>query len=124
MKQEYWETCRQAWQQYAPNLTKENFVGGYGYTPLDISRRIINMLEGGCRQGSFGYGQYYYGRPMVECSDYRTPISKFYLCGSSSHPGGAITFAPGYNAASVIAEDLGLKKWCPPFASWRNYLTG
>ena len=36
------------------------------------------------------------------------------MCGSSCHPGGNITGAPGYNAAKVIAESLGLKTWWNP----------
>ena len=50
-------------------------------------------------------------RPTDELAQYRTPIPGLYLCGASQHPHGYITFGPGYNALSVIAEDLGLDKW-------------
>lgn len=123
-RHDYLDRCIERWKEYAPNLTPDNIAGKASYTPLDITRRIINMLEGGCRSGSFGYGQYYYGRPFPECNDYRTPIEGMYLCGAGSHPGGAITFAPGYNCTNVIAEDFGIKKWWPPFTAWTSYLTG
>ncbi len=42
---------------------------------------------------------------------YRTSVNAPYMCGSCCQPGGSITFAPGYNAVNVIAEDLGLKRW-------------
>jgi hypothetical protein len=30
-----------------------------------------------------------------------------YMCGSSTHPGGGVMGAPGYNAAGAILRDLG-----------------
>jgi phytoene dehydrogenase-like protein len=53
-------------------------------------------------------------RPLPELSQYRTPLAGLFLCGSSCHPGGNITGAPGYNAAGVIARDLGLTPWWHP----------
>ena len=37
-----------------------------------------------------------------------TPVAGLYLCGGSTHPGGNITGLCGYNAAAVLAADLGL----------------
>jgi phytoene dehydrogenase-like protein len=34
-------------------------------------------------------------------------IDGLYLAGSGAHPGGAVTGAPGYNAARAVLEDLG-----------------
>ena len=45
---------------------------------------------------------------------YRTPIDRLYLCGASQHPGGSFHGQPGYNAAGVVADDLGLDKWWDP----------
>src|SRR5262245_34731928 len=41
-------------------------------------------------------------------------IEGLYLTGSSRHPGGNITGAPGYNAAQIIARDLGIDLWWNP----------
>ena len=40
--------------------------------------------------------------------------SGLYLCGGSTHPGGNITGLCGYNAARVIAADLGKGIWWNP----------
>ncbi len=40
-----------------------------------------------------------------------------YLCGASSHTGGAVTGSPGYNAANVITKELGVAKWWQPVPS-------
>lgn len=115
IKEAYFETIAARWREYAPNLTEDVYLGKYCYTPSDIENRIINMVGGGCRQGSYGNGQWYYGRPFPEANSYRTPVEGLYLCGSCCHPGGSIHFGPGYNCANAIAEDLQFEKWWPPY---------
>jgi len=41
-------------------------------------------------------------RPNSKCAGYETPIKGLYLSGSSSHPGGGLTGAPGYLAAQIL----------------------
>ena len=53
-------------------------------------------------------------RPFPGCSQYRTPVKGLYICGSSTHPGGNVTGAPGYNAAGVICRDQGIDPWWKP----------
>ena len=43
----------------------------------------------------------FFMRPIPGWSRYRTPIAGLYLCGAGTHPGGGVTGAPGYNAAST-----------------------
>ena len=57
--------------------------------------------------------QFFANRPLPGLGQYRTPISKLYMCGASTHSGGMITFGPGYCATEKIAEDLGIEKWWP-----------
>jgi phytoene dehydrogenase-like protein len=45
-------------------------------------------------------------RPLPGWSSYRTPIQGLYICGSSAHPGGGVTGAPGRNAAMAVLEDI------------------
>ena len=45
-------------------------------------------------------------RPLPEISNYRTPVKGLYLASASTHPGGGVTGAPGYNAANAVIEDL------------------
>ncbi len=107
----YSERCVETWRRYAANVNRENILGKYVYTPLDIERKLSDMVEGSFKQGSYTPLQMGYFRPNDRCSQHRTPIFGLYLCGSSCYPGGMITAGPGYNAAGVIMEDLGGVKW-------------
>lgn len=115
IRESYFEKMADRWRDFAPNLTNDVFLGKYSYTPSDIENRLINMVGGGCRQGSYGNNQWYYGRPFPEANSYRTPIEGLYLCGSSCHPGGSIHFGPGYNCANTLSEDLGFERWWPEY---------
>ena len=96
--------------QYAPNM-KEILLWHSFFTPLDIENKFHDMVMGSYKQGAYLPLQMGYNRPNEYCSRYRTPIKSLYLCGSSCHPGGMIIWGGGYNAAGVIADDLGIKRW-------------
>ena len=65
--------------------------------------------------GAFTNGQIGFDRPFPGAGQYRTHLPGLYLCGSCCHPGGNITGLPGYNAAQVVLDDLGIKAdWPPP----------
>ena len=113
-RDEYAEKVLDAWRPYAPNLTQENVLGKYLFTPLDIERRSATMVRGSHHVGAYLPEQLGINRPHPDVSDYRTPIGGLYLCGASSHVGGAVTGGPGYNAANAIADDLKIEKcWTP-----------
>lgn len=101
----------EAWRGYAPNLTEDNILGEYTFTPLDISRRNINMVRGAVQSGAYDPDQSGINRPHPELSGYRTPVKGLYLCGATTGPGGGLSGAPGYGAANVIAEDLKIRPW-------------
>ena len=111
---EWFERQLGVWRQYAPNLTDDNILSRNSTTPLDIERHDRNMYEGDWMVGEYSGDQALENRPFPGWGHYRTPVSGLYLCGSSCHPGGNITGAPGYNAAQTIARDLGLKLWWEP----------
>jgi phytoene dehydrogenase-like protein len=122
IKDEYMHKVMDRWREFAPNMTPENVVYEYAYTPLDTERTLINMVHGDAHQGGYLHGQTAEGR-----QPYKTPIENLYMCGSSCHPSGAITFAPGYNAVNTIAEDYGMERWwkkpdfldgVTPFKNW------
>ncbi|MBI3090420.1 MAG: NAD(P)/FAD-dependent oxidoreductase [Candidatus Tectomicrobia bacterium] len=110
-KEAYADHCLEVWRQYAPNMNAENILGRYIYSPLDISRNTISMFRGSQMHGSVGPHQMGAFRPFPGWSGYRMPIKRLYLCGGSTHPCGGVTGAPGFNAAGVIADDVGVKKW-------------
>ena len=95
------------WQKFAPNLDENNILSTDSTTPLDIERHDKNMYCGDWMVGEYSGDQALENRPFPGWGQYRTPIDGLFMCGSSCHPGGNITGAPGYNAAKVIAESLG-----------------
>jgi len=103
----------ESWATATDNLSSRTILHRRVTTPLDLERSFINMIDGGINMGQLSPDQSGVNRPDVELSSYRTPIEGLYLCGSSSHPGGQLTGANGYNAARRIAEDLGITPWWP-----------
>ena len=74
-------------------------------TPLDMEREW-GLLHGCIYQTDMTPDQLFSLRPVPGWSGYRTPIRGLYNCGSSAHPGGGVTGAPGRNAAMSALEDL------------------
>jgi phytoene dehydrogenase-like protein len=103
--------CMEMLKEYVPNLTDDNILWHYITTPLDIGNKFADMVKGSYKQGAYLPLQMGYLRPNEDCSQYGTPIDNLYVCGASAFPGGLITFGPGYNAATKIAEDLGIERW-------------
>lgn len=114
VKIDYAQRCFEKWREYAPNLGEANILFKIGFSPLDIERRLVNMKRGSIKHGAYNMLQMGYLRPNESCSSYRTPIKGLYVGGSSVYPGGMILLGSGYNAAKVVAEDLGAKVWWTP----------
>ena len=102
------------WSRFAPNLADGAVFDAFTRSPLDTERALPNMRQGDLLVGSFAADQVGYHRPFAGAGQYRTPVAGLYLCGGSAHPGGNITGLCGYNAASVVADDLGLRPWWDP----------
>jgi phytoene dehydrogenase-like protein len=96
---------------YTTDFDPATIVRRYDYTPVSIEQKIPQMKRGSFKHGAYVMTQMGYSRPNVQCSSYKTPIDNLYVCGASTFPGGMITFGPGYNAAKVVAQDLGLNIW-------------
>jgi phytoene dehydrogenase-like protein len=101
------------WSEFAPNL-KGAVLDAFTRSPLDTERNLPNMVRGDLLVGSFANGQVGWNRPFAGAGNYRSPVPALYLCGGSTHPGGNVTGLCGYNAARVIATDLGRKVWWNP----------
>ena len=97
------------WREYAPNLTDDNILGSYFYTPNDYVAHLPNMRGGDIFMGAFSSDQVMYNH-----FGYRTPVEGLYYAGSAAHPGGAISGGAGYISARLICEDLGLVPWWEP----------
>jgi len=106
----YGQRCIDAWAEYAPNVNGA-IIESAPYTPLDISRRMINMVRADWMGGLIDLSNMLTERPFPDLSQYKTPFDGLYMCGATQHPHGFITFAPAYNALQVIAQDYGLERW-------------
>jgi phytoene dehydrogenase-like protein len=102
------------WSEMAPNLVRGIIADQFVLNPADTETTLPNMRRGDLLVGSFVNNQVGYHRPFAGAGCYRTPVPGLYLCGGSTHPGGNITGLCGYNAARVIAADLGKRIWWNP----------
>jgi phytoene dehydrogenase-like protein len=89
--------------EYAPNI-KSLILHKHIMTPWDLER-TFGLTGGHIFHGELALQQLFFLRPSAKWSKYRSPIRNLYMCGSSTHPGGCITGAPGRNAALAILED-------------------
>ena len=87
-------------ETYAPGF-KSLILHQQTLTPLDFEQ-IFGLTEGHLYHGEMALDQILWMRPIPGWARYRTPIENLYLCGSGTHPGGAITGLPGYYAANAI----------------------
>jgi len=111
--QEFAELMVSTWREYAPNLAQAEIARGI-HSPLDTVRHVPSMILGDRHHGSYHPDNFDFNRPHRSLSHYRTPIKGLYHCGSDSYPGGSFTGQPAYNAATVIAQDLGYDIWWSP----------
>ncbi len=96
---------------YTADFDPATIIRRYEYTPVSIEMKIPQMRCGSFKHGAYVMTQMGYSRPNVQCSSYKTPIDRLYVCGASTFPGGMVTFGAGYNAAKVVAQDLALNIW-------------
>lgn len=114
IRHEFADRCLNHLAHYVTNLTSGNIVDKFVVTPVDNERHLPNMKGGDSQVGELSENQFLDKRPFPECSQYRTPVKGLYICGASTHPGGNITGAPGYNAAGVVCRDFGIDPWWKP----------
>ncbi len=109
---ERWENIEQreadklidAVNAYAPNV-KDSILDRFIQSPLDLEQRI-GLLRGNVMHVEMDFDQMFLFRPLPEMSAYRTPIKNLYLTGASTHPGGGVFAASGYNTAQVVLKDV------------------
>ena len=91
-------------ERYSPGF-KDLIVHMEVRTPHEIEAEI-GLTEGYIFQGELTIDQLLFNRPFPGYAQYRMPIKKLYMCGSSTHPGGGVSSACGANAAREILIDL------------------
>jgi phytoene dehydrogenase-like protein len=90
--------------EYVPDFP-DTVIARCVLAPPDLEERF-GITEGNIFHGDISLEQMFFMRPLPGWAHYATPISRLYLCGAGTHPGGGVTGAPGYNAARRILEDL------------------
>jgi len=87
--------------QYAPNM-RGKMIARYIQTPLDIER-TLGLLRANVMHLEMSLDQMFMFRPLPELAEYKVPgLPGLYLTGASTHPGGGVFAASGYNTARVI----------------------
>jgi phytoene dehydrogenase-like protein len=90
--------------QYAPNM-RGKMIARYIQTPLDIER-TLGMLRANVMHLEMSLDQMFMFRPLPELAEYKVPgLPGLYLTGASTHPGGGVFAASGYNTAQVILKE-------------------
>lgn len=80
---------------------REQVLGARILTPDLLAER--HALDGGhLHQAELALDQTLFLRPFAAAGRYATPVEGLWLCGSSSHPGGGLSLAPGTLAARAI----------------------
>ena len=106
-----WAEQREPFVKAALGVMDE-FAPGFSSRIIDMQvllppdlEEIFALPQGHIFHGELLPDQLFFQRPAAHYADYRTPIGNLYLCGSSSHPGGAVSGIPGHNAAREILRD-------------------
>ena len=91
-------------ERHAPGF-KDSVIGRQVLSPLDLER-TLSLVGGDIFHGRLSLNQLFSARPVLGYGAYRGPLKGLYMCGSSTHPGGGVTGAPGHNAAREILSDI------------------
>jgi phytoene dehydrogenase-like protein len=103
-KAEFLDVVVDTLAQYSPDL-KSKILHKHIMTPADLES-TFGLTSGHIFHGELSLHQLLFLRPSPQWAQYQTPIRDLWMCGSSTHPGGCITGAPGRNAAMEL-----LKEW-------------
>ncbi|MDZ4788363.1 MAG: NAD(P)/FAD-dependent oxidoreductase [Blastochloris sp.] len=89
--------------RYAPNM-KGKMIDRFIQSPLQIEQ-MHGLLRANVMHLEMSIDQMFFFRPLPELAAYKTPLPGLYLTGASTHPGGGVFGASGYNTARVVLAD-------------------
>ncbi len=107
LKQQVADSNFEHLRKFVPSLDRSAIIEEEVRSPLDLERTNSHNWHGGCHGGAMTPSQSGINRPAARWSSHRMPLEGLYQTGSTTHPGGSVSGAPGRNAAMVILEDLG-----------------
>jgi beta-carotene ketolase (CrtO type) len=102
LRDELLEKRHDVMDSIAPGF-KERILDSYQWTPVDIWRQNQTAVAGQVLGGDFSEDQW-----ILDRMPYRTPVGRLYMS-NSVWPLGLTWMAAGYNAAQVVAQDLGVR---------------
>jgi phytoene dehydrogenase-like protein len=91
-------------ERFAPGF-RDRIIGRNAMGPADLERYNANYVGGDINGGAQDVRQLF-TRPVARLVPYSTPLSRVYLCSSSTPPGGGVHGMCGYHAAQAA-----LKEW-------------
>jgi phytoene dehydrogenase-like protein len=94
-------------RRYFPAMTDDKILAATIKSPLDLERANPHNWHGSCHGGAHIPAQAAGLRPAPGWAQHRMPIKGLYQTGSTTHPGGSVSGAPGRNAAIVMLKDFG-----------------
>lgn len=94
--------------RYAPNM-RGAIIDRYILSPIDLEQ-IIGLRNGNVMHVEMSLDQMFFFRPLPELAHYKTPVQNLYQTGASTHPGGGVFGASGYNTARVVLHDMNASK--------------
>lgn len=103
-REEFMDRVVRSLTRFAPDF-EETIRDARAITPLDLEREY-GLTGGNIYHGAMTVPQVFNSRPVPKFGGYRTHVQGMYLCGAGTHPGGAVTGAPGHNAARAVLDDL------------------
>jgi phytoene dehydrogenase-like protein len=90
-------------ERFAPGF-RDLILAKNVYTAAEMQTYNPNYIGGDINGGVQDWRQLY-SRPVLSLSPYRTPLKGFYICSSSTPPGGGVHGLCGYHAARIALKD-------------------
>ncbi|QLQ18560.1 MAG: hypothetical protein HZT43_07655 [Exiguobacterium profundum] len=91
-------------EDHAPGL-RDSIAHVEFLMPWEIEERF-GMVGGNWHHGELAVEQMLFLRPVPGIAQYQTPLPGLWLASVSSHPGGGISGAAGWNAAERIIREV------------------
>jgi phytoene dehydrogenase-like protein len=97
MKQVVSEGLFDEYLRHVTGITRDDVLGSFVESPLDLERRNPHNFRGSCHGGD-----------GADPFAHRLPIAGLYQTGATAIGGASVSGAPGRNCAEVLLGDLGL----------------
>ncbi|HEY5210349.1 MAG TPA: NAD(P)/FAD-dependent oxidoreductase [Stellaceae bacterium] len=92
-------------ERYAPGL-RGKILGSKILSPLDLERDNPCLVGGDSLHGSHHLDQYFWRRPALGWSRYRTPVQGLYMVGAATWPGAGTGAGSGFMLGKMLAGAL------------------